>query len=275
MSERAPSASTTAEIAAPSPEGVGQVEADAQSIEDAFSTTPEQTDLGESASKLESALNPDTPAAEKDILKLSPEEQKTKTKFEKLKELQISVQKGVVPRINSLEPKINTARGERDKFTKKALMLERREGSKQKKSARLEEKLELATPGSRRHRRLMYKYGKTNRKLGELQSHIGRLDGAADTRTREHERKKLLREKQISLRRDMLKIDKKVALAKKERRRLTKEMKSASSESQRAKLGEELSRNNISRLRQNLLDEAMRHYKKIDDVKKDDYELAA
>lgn len=266
MKDHAPSVSV--ETTPPSPEDTTIAEADAnvQGTGDAPGTAPEQTAIGTDADNLENALNTDN--AEADILELTPEEQGTKTRFEKLKELQITIRENATPRINSLEAKMNTVQNKRDTFAKKALMLEYREKSRHEKAVRLGvalKKAEKAAPGSRRHNRLLRKYGKTNRKLGEIRSHIGRLDGAAGIRADGLEHKISLREKQITLHRDMLKIDKKVALAKKERRRLVKKMEDTSSESERGQLKQELARQNIGKLRQKLLNEAMRRYEKEDE----------
>lgn len=260
MKDHAPSVSV--ETTPPSPEDTTIAEADAnvQGTGDAPGTAPEQTAIGTDADNLENALNTDN--AEADILELTPEEQGTKTRFEKLKELQITIRENATPRINSLEAKMNTVQNKRDTLAKKALMLEYREKSRHEKAVRLGVALKKATPGSRRHNRLLRKYGKTNRKLGEIRSHVGRLDGATGIRASEHERKMSLREKQIALRRDMLRVDKKVALAKKERRRLMKRIEDTSNKSERDQLKQELTRQNIGKLRQKLLNEAMRRYEK-------------
>lgn len=279
MSEHGPAAP------APSPESSDEIGGAARAMAGEFSEVPAESadtesESGAAARDLMDGLNAaigderatTTTAPEprkdrtlerpKDILELSPEEEVTKARLEKITEKRIEIRDRVTPRINRLSERTDKARDFRDKATKKATLLEYREGAQQRKSTRLEARLEKAREGSGKYRRIQKKYGKTNRKLGEVQTRIGILDRAPETRERQRTREEELRRKEIQLRRDMLQIEKKVALEKKNRRKISKEMNKAKNGQQREWLKQELtSLPKIGAFREDLLKEATSRYK--------------
>lgn len=235
--------------------------------------TIEDADIDQSIDDLEDVFNNENPAEdarrerpgdlqESNLLDLSAEEQETKLRLEGLKETRISIHEAAIPSINNLDGHLDKARDVRNKVAKKAFMLERRESAKQRKSARLEAKLEKATPGTAKYRRLSRKYGMVNIGLKDIQKSISRLDSAPDTRAKERAKVIGLREKEIQLRHDMLKIEKKVAVEKKARRKLKEELKETSNTEQKEWLKEEIqSWPSIGKFREGLIKEAMRKYK--------------
>lgn len=267
MSERAPSVPTTPESTTPSP---------AETNPDTVDPAPEfsEADIKKDAASLVDKLNPaqDTP---ENPLSMNPEEQQTKARFENITKLRIGIRDAITPAINNLESSTDYARSKGDMLAKKAFLLEYREGARQRKVTRLQSELARATVGTRRHRKLLYKYGKTNRKLGEIQRNISRLDSGAENRAAEHSNNDMLRAKEVQLRNDMLKVEKKVAYEKKERRKMKNELQSTADESRKEELRATIAAwPNIGAFRQKLLNEALKRYSSQPDGKKDDYALA-
>lgn len=132
-----------------------------------------------------------------------------------------------------------------------------------------------------RHRRLSRKLAETNIKRDYLRNRAARIDSAADARANHYAKAVEFRAEELQLRRDMLKIEKKVALEKKNRRQITKEMKDTTDKAQRQWLKSEInSWPSIGQFRQGLLDRATQDFRERQAKRQEtrirsDYELAA
>ena len=268
MSERAPSAPPAPESTPDTPptEGV-----DPQAAEQAA----EDASIEQHARSIEDAANKPPATPEIDVLALTPQEQSTKARLETVKEARTTIREAMTPAINKIEARMNTVGNKRDVVTKKAFMLEYREAAGQRKTARLSAKLDKATPGTAKYRRLSRKYGMANIRLRGVRTNISRLDKASTLRTSEHDRKQELRQKEIQLRRNMLKIEKKVAYEKKNRRKARDELSRTSNEIRHKQLKSKIdSWQSIGTFRQELIDVAMQQYKQ-PLAQKEDYDLTA
>lgn len=209
-----------------------------------------------------------------DILELTPEEERAKNLLHAMPNLHTAVRERANPRVNSAQEKLDAIRDKRDIALKKGLLLEYREGAKQRKSNRLEAAALRARPGSMRQRRLSRKLGKTNRKLRETSARIARIDSAHDMRDKHRENVERLRRREIQRRRDIIMAEKKVAVEKKNRRKVMNEMKETTNPAQKEWLKQEIAGwPSIGKFREGLLEEAMKNYK--DPRRQSDYDLAA
>ena len=237
------------------------------------STTPETANTESTIDEI--ADNLDSTLQDGEQSQPSPAESLAKTRLEGLKNFRNTVSENfVTPTLNTIGKKLDTARDIRDSSRKKIFMLDRREAAKNKKIDRLESKLATMDPNSRRHRRAEKKLIKTQRKLFWIERSNNRISGAIGNRQNNRDRVEQSRENKLLIRRELQLVAKRVAAEKRERKAVREKLKSATGEAEKTRLKTEINGwKNIHSFKKDLVDEAMKKYKKTF-TKKDDYELA-